>query len=68
LGESATSDDIAELFATVRQESKPKEVTTPSKKAVAPKQDKAPVAPEDLQETASSDDIASLFAQMKPTP
>ena len=70
LGESATSDDIAELFATVRQESKPKEVTTPSKQAVAvaPKQDKAPVAPEDLQETASSDDIASLFAQMKPTP
>jgi GGDEF domain-containing protein len=70
LGESATSDDIAELFATVRQESKPKEVTTPSNQAVAvaPKQDKAPVAPEDLQETASSDDIASLFAQMKPTP
>jgi len=61
VGEVATADDIAALFATVKPNPKPATTVIPP---ITP----APTVPEmDKSEAASADDIAALFATVKPT-
>ena len=64
VSESATADDIAALFATVKgaaQPAAPKPSETPTPKA-------AQSTAEDENGTASADDIAALFASVQNTP
>jgi GGDEF domain-containing protein len=64
VSESATADDIAALFATVKSATQP---STP-KPIVAAEPKPAPIAIEEENGAASADDIAALFASVQSTP
>ncbi|MFN7448686.1 MAG: hypothetical protein ACK56W_13370 [Pirellula sp.] len=62
--ESATADDIAALFATVKSATQP----SSQKPSKAPNPKPAPDAIEDENGAASADDIAALFASAQSAP